>query len=224
MAAIAPDTTESAAPGWLRSFVETWEPGTGAPIEDREPATGRLIATVRGSTPDDVARAAAAAAAAQPAWAATSYQERARVLRRAAEIYEAHRDEFGEWTQRETGASHSKMHHESTFAYHEILNAATLPSQAYGSLMPTAVKGRLSMVRRVPVGVVGAITRGTHRACWACAWSRRPSPSATRSCSSPTPRHPSSAARCSRRSSPRRGCPRDCSRSWSVGRMSARPS
>ena len=50
------------------------------------------------------------------------------------------------------------MHHESTFAYQEILNAATLPSQAYGSLMPSAVKGRLSMVRRVPVGVIGAIT------------------------------------------------------------------
>jgi benzaldehyde dehydrogenase (NAD) len=158
MAAIAPDPTDSAAPGWLGSFVETWEPGTGAPVEDREPATGRLIATVRGSTTDDVARAAAAAAAAQPAWAATNYQERARIIRRAADIYEANRDEFGTWTQRETGASHSKMHHESTFAYHEILNAATLPSQPYGSLMPSAVKGRLSMVRRVPAGVIGAIT------------------------------------------------------------------
>ena len=158
MAAIAPDTTASAAPGWLGSFVETWEPGTGAPIEDREPATGRLIATVRGSTPDDVARAAAAAKEAQPAWASTSYQDRARILRRAAEIYEANRDEFGTWTQRETGASHSKMHHESNFAYQEILNAATLPSQPYGSLMPSAVKGRLSMVRRVPAGVIGAIT------------------------------------------------------------------
>jgi benzaldehyde dehydrogenase (NAD) len=158
MAAIAPDTTESAAPGWLGSFVETWEPGSGAPLEDREPATGRLIATVRGSTPDDVARAAAAAKAAQPAWAATNYQERARIIRRAADIYEANREEFGTWTQRETGASHSKMHHESNFAYQEIVNAATMPSQPYGSLMPSAVKGRLSMVRRVPAGVIGAIT------------------------------------------------------------------
>jgi benzaldehyde dehydrogenase (NAD) len=158
MAAIAPDTTESTASGWLRSFVETWEPGTGAPIEDREPATGRLIATVRGATPEDVARAAAAATEAQPAWAATSYPERARILRKAADIYEAHRDEFGVWTQRETGASHGKMHHESSLAHLEILNASTLPSQPYGSLMPSAVKGRLSMVRRVPVGVIGAIT------------------------------------------------------------------
>jgi benzaldehyde dehydrogenase (NAD) len=158
MAVIAPDPTESSAPGWLASFVQTWEPGTGAAIEDIEPATGRHVATVKGSTVDDVARATAAAKAAQPAWAETSYQERARILRKAADVYEANREEFGTWTMRETGASHSKMHHESNFAYGEILSAATLPWQPYGSLVPSAVKGRLSMVRRIPVGVVGAIT------------------------------------------------------------------
>ncbi|HSL75826.1 MAG TPA: aldehyde dehydrogenase family protein [Candidatus Limnocylindrales bacterium] len=158
MAVIAPDQTESSAPGWLASFVTTWEPGTGAPVDDTEPATGRHIVRVTGSTPDDVARAAAAAKAAQPAWAETSYQERARILRKAADIYEANRDEFGTWTMRETGASHSKMHHESNFAYGEILSASTLPWQPYGSLVPTVVKGRLSMIRRIPVGVVGAIT------------------------------------------------------------------
>jgi benzaldehyde dehydrogenase (NAD) len=158
MAAIAPDPTESSAPGWLAAFIERWEPGSGEPVEDHEPATGRLIVTVRGSTTDDVARAAAAAREAQPAWAETSYQERARIMRRAADIYEANRAEFGTWTMRETGASHSKMHHESNFAYGEILSAATLPWQPYGSLVPTVVPGRLSMVRRIPVGVIGTIT------------------------------------------------------------------
>jgi benzaldehyde dehydrogenase (NAD) len=143
---------------WMDRFLEDWRPGTGAPLEDHEPATGIHLLTTPGSTVDDVARATAAAAAAQPAWAATSYQERARILRRAADIYEAHRPEFGTWTQRETGATHSKMHHEQSFAYQELLNAATLPSQPYGSLLPTAQPGRLSMVRRVPVGIVGAIT------------------------------------------------------------------
>ena len=157
MATLAPDTTETST-GWLSRFVERWEPGTGAPIQDVEPATGRHIVTVTGSTSEDVARAAAAAKAAQPAWAETSYQERARILRKAADIYEANRDEFGTWTMRETGASHSKMHHESNFAFGEILSASTLPWQPYGSLVPTVVKGRLSMIRRIPVGVVGAIT------------------------------------------------------------------
>jgi benzaldehyde dehydrogenase (NAD) len=151
MAATAPTT-------WLDLFLGDWRPGSGEPREIREPATGRLLMTVPQATAADVARAAAAAAAAQPAWAETSYVERARILRRAAEIYEAHRDEFGSWTQRETGAVHGKMHHEQNFTVQELLNASTMPSQAYGSLMPSAQPGRLSMVRRVPIGVIGAIT------------------------------------------------------------------
>ena len=143
---------------WLDGFLDDWRPGTGAAVQISEPASGLPIMSVAQSTADDVARAATVAAAAQEAWAATNYQERAAVLRRAAEIYQAHRAEFGVWTMRETGASHSKMHHEQSFAYHELLNAATMPSQPYGSLMPTAAPGRLSMVRRVPLGVVGAIT------------------------------------------------------------------
>ncbi len=148
----------TASTAWLEPFLGDWRPGTGEPLETREPATGRPLITVTQSTAEDVARAAAAAAAAQPAWAETSYIERARILRRAAEIYESHRDELGAWTQRETGAVHTKMHHEQNFTVQEILNAATMPSQPYGSLVPSAQSGRLSMVRRIPVGVVGAIT------------------------------------------------------------------
>src|SRR4029078_4488504 len=34
----------------------------------------------------------------------------------------------------------------------------TIPWQPFGSLVPTVISERLSMVRRIPVGVVGAIT------------------------------------------------------------------
>jgi benzaldehyde dehydrogenase (NAD) len=159
MATTAPDTTPRAeGAGWLDPFLAAWEPGTGELREIREPASGRPLLTVAQSTPADVARAAAAAAEAQPAWADTSYDERAAILRRAAVIYEAHRPEFGTWTQRETGAVHGKMHHEQNFAVGELNAAATMPFQPYGQLVPSVVPGRLSMLRRVPVGVIGAIT------------------------------------------------------------------
>ena len=158
MATTAPETTESAAAGWLDPFLAEWRPGTGEPREIREPATGRPLLTLPQATPDDVARAAATAAAAQPAWAETDYAERAAILRRAAEIYEAHRPEFGTWTQRETGAHRNKMHHEQNFAVGELHAAATMPIQPYGQLVPSVVPGRLSMLRRVPAGVIGAIT------------------------------------------------------------------
>jgi benzaldehyde dehydrogenase (NAD) len=159
MVAMAPDTNaERGEPGWLDGYLAGWETGTGPEREVREPATGRPLLTIRESTAEDVRRATAAAAAAQPAWAETSYQERAAILRRAADIYEAHRPEFGTWTQRETGAHRNKMHHEQNFTAQELLNASTMPSQAFGSVLPSAQPGRLSMVRRVPLGVVGAIT------------------------------------------------------------------
>ena len=159
MVATAPETTtDEGQPGWLDDFLAGWQPGSGESYEVREPATGRPLLTLKRSTVEDVRRAATTAAEAQLAWAETNYQERAAIMRRAADIYEAHRDEFGAWTQRETGAHRNKMHHEQNFTAQEILNAATLPSQPYGSLLPSAQPGRLSMSRRVPVGVIGAIT------------------------------------------------------------------
>jgi benzaldehyde dehydrogenase (NAD) len=159
MVATAPESrAETGSDGWLEGFLAGWQPGSGSEHEVREPATGRPLLSIRQSTVEEVGRAAAAAAEAQPAWAETNYQERAAILRRAAEIYEAHRPEFGAWTQRETGAHRNKMHHEQNFTAQELLAASTLPSQPHGSLLPSAQPGRLSMARRVPVGVIGAIT------------------------------------------------------------------
>ena len=159
MVQTAPDAAAHGTDGgWLDGFLDGWQPGTGEAYEVREPATGRALMTLNRSTADDVRRAAATAAGAQPAWAETNYQERAAILRRAADIYEAHRPEFGTWTQRETGAHRNKMHHEQNFTAQELLNASTIPSQPHGKLLPSAQPERLSMVRRVPIGVVGAIT------------------------------------------------------------------
>ena len=226
MATIAPDTTESPRIGLAR--VVPRRLGAGHGRAHRGPRTGHRPA--HRDRPGLARRRTSRAPPRPPRprsrrWAATNYQERARVLRRAAEIYEANRDEFGTWTQRETGASHSKMHHESNFAYHEILNAATLPSQAYGSLMPSAVKGRLSMVRRVPAGVIGAITPWNSpsvlgmRVVGAGAGPRQRRRPQAGSADAGHRR-----ARCSRRSSARPGCPRACSRSSSAAPTSARRS
>ena len=58
--------------------------GTAIPVI--YPATGATIATVHAGTTDVVDRALAAAAAAQPAWAAMTGRERGRILTRAAQI------------------------------------------------------------------------------------------------------------------------------------------
>ena len=60
MAVIAPDQTTQEQ-SWLDSFLADWQTGTGEMHSVHEPATGRHLLDLRLSTPDDVARAAAAA-------------------------------------------------------------------------------------------------------------------------------------------------------------------
>jgi betaine-aldehyde dehydrogenase len=62
------------------------EDKAGAPIEVIYPATGEVIAIVHEATPAVVEAALASAKAAQGAWAATRPVERARILRRAADL------------------------------------------------------------------------------------------------------------------------------------------
>ncbi len=62
------------------------EDKAGAPIEVIYPATGEVIAVVHEATPAVVEAALSTARAAQAAWAATRPVERARILRRAADI------------------------------------------------------------------------------------------------------------------------------------------
>ena len=78
------------------------------------------------------------------------------------------------------------MGFETHVATDEIYEAATLPSRAYGELLPSE-QPRLSFAERVPVGVVGVIAPSTSRrsspsARWRPRWR-----SATRSCSKPDP-------------------------------------
>lgn len=62
------------------------EDTAGAPIEVIYPATGEVIAVVHEATPAVIEAALAGAKAAQAAWAVTRPVERARILRRAADI------------------------------------------------------------------------------------------------------------------------------------------
>lgn len=83
----------------------------GAFVEDEEgktffstyPATGEVIAELTCATPSLVGQAVAAAAAAQPAWAAMLPVERGRILRRAADMMRVRNDELSELETLDTG-------------------------------------------------------------------------------------------------------------------------
>ena len=137
-------------------FSSGWREAHGGVRRVVEPATGKELATVGLADAADVARAGAAARAAQPGWAALGFQQRAAVLRRAAQIIEAGADEIHWWIIREAGSVLPKAQLETHVAAQECLEASALPSRPYGNLLRSE-EPRLSLERRIPAGVVGVI-------------------------------------------------------------------
>jgi len=135
-----------------------WRAAHGGTVDVLEKATGERLATVGLADATDVAEAAERAAAAQPEWAATSFEERAAILRRAADLLEERAPFVIDWLVRETGEIRARATHETRISVGEIREAASLAGQPFGELLPTTERGRLSFAQRVPIGVVGAIT------------------------------------------------------------------
>jgi benzaldehyde dehydrogenase (NAD) len=135
----------------------SWRPGSGATVDVVEPATGEALGQIALATPDDVTRAAKAAAEAQREWAAAPHPARAAVLRKAAQLWAEHAEEITWWNVREVGAIPGMAGFAVHVAEQECWEAASLPSRPYGSLVPSE-QPRLSMTRRYPVGVVGVIS------------------------------------------------------------------
>ncbi|MEU4227969.1 benzaldehyde dehydrogenase [Nonomuraea sp. NPDC026600] len=141
-----------------RIFVAgAWSPGGGGTIDVTEPATGSVLGQAGLADAADLGRAAESAAEAQREWAATPHPRRAAVLRRAAQLWTEHAEEITWWNVREVGAVPAMAGFAVHVAEQECYEAASLPSRSYGELLPSE-EPRLSMARRMPVGVVGVIS------------------------------------------------------------------
>jgi benzaldehyde dehydrogenase (NAD) len=135
-----------------------WTAAQGGTLQTLEPATGEVLAEVGLASKGDVEQAARAASAAQPAWAARTGPERAALIRRAARVLEDNHEEFETWLVREGGAVPGKAAFEVQLVLGELWEAAALPTQPWGHLLPSSEPGRESIARRVPLGVVGVIS------------------------------------------------------------------
>jgi acyl-CoA reductase-like NAD-dependent aldehyde dehydrogenase/ABC-type branched-subunit amino acid transport system ATPase component len=138
-------------------FTGRWQLAKGGTREVIEPATGKVLTEVGFADAEDVREAAQAAAAAQVEWANTPADQRAAVLRRAAQLLEAHADTLRPWIVRETGSIPPKADFELHMVTGILLEAAAIATQPPGMMLPSGPK-RMSFARRVPHGVVGVIS------------------------------------------------------------------
>jgi benzaldehyde dehydrogenase (NAD) len=137
-------------------FNGDWISSTGGEYPVTEPATGTRLGVLGRASIEDVSRAAERAAEAQKTWARTPFSERARVIRRAGDIWAQHPAEIQEWIVRESGSTAPKAGFELHVAANECYEAAAMATQPYGRLIRSE-EPRLSFARRIPAGVVSVI-------------------------------------------------------------------
>ncbi|MGI0704605.1 benzaldehyde dehydrogenase [Pseudomonas aeruginosa] len=138
-------------------FNGDWVPARGGVLKVAEPASGELLYEVGQANAEDAVAAIEQASKAQKAWASMAPRDRAAVLRRAGQILEEEAEQAALLVARETGGIEAKGRHEINEAIVLFYQAAAMPLQAQGQVLPSKT-GRLSFARRRPLGVVGVIS------------------------------------------------------------------
>ncbi len=137
----------------------SWRAGrSGRAAENRDPYSGDILVSIPLANEEDLNEAYQAAADMQPTWAAALPGERAAILRRAADIMEARKEEIIAWLIKESGSTRLKAHIEWDSAYAIMLEAASVPYRVQGRILPSDIPGKENRVYRRPVGVVGVIS------------------------------------------------------------------
>ena len=124
----------------------------------RNPASGAVLAQVADLGPAETEAAVAAAARAQPAWAARTAKERATILRRWFDLIVATQDDLAAIMTAEQGKPLAEARGEVLYGAAFIEWFAEEAKRIYGEVIPTPVAGRRLLALRQPVGVVAAIT------------------------------------------------------------------
>jgi aldehyde dehydrogenase (NAD+) len=126
--------------------------------EDRDPYTDDVLVSIALADQHDLDEAYRGAETAQPKWAAMLPAERAAIMRRAAYIMIARKEEIVTWLIRESGSTRVKANIEWESAYAIMLEATSAPYRVQGRILPSDIPGKENRVYRKPVGVVGVIS------------------------------------------------------------------
>jgi succinate-semialdehyde dehydrogenase/glutarate-semialdehyde dehydrogenase len=123
-----------------------------------DPATGETIAEVPRMGASETRRAIEAAQRALPAWKAKTAKERARVLKRLAELMDERKDELAALMVTEQGKPLAEAHAEVQYALSFYEWFAEEAKRLDGRVIPTPWADKRIVVTREPIGVTAGIT------------------------------------------------------------------
>ncbi|WP_435159417.1 NAD-dependent succinate-semialdehyde dehydrogenase [Amycolatopsis sacchari] len=131
---------------------------SGATFDVTDPATGEVIAAVADAGPADVEAMIDAAERAQPGWAALPAVERARILRRAAALFEERIDPLAELLTREQGKPLEQARGEIRYGAGFIEWFAEEARRVYGSTIPATTGAKRILTIKQPIGITACVT------------------------------------------------------------------
>jgi succinate-semialdehyde dehydrogenase/glutarate-semialdehyde dehydrogenase len=131
---------------------------SGARFDVTNPATGEVVGTMPDSSDVDVRAAIDAAAEALDGWKSLAAIERARVLRRSADLIRERKDEIAAVMTAEQGKPLAEAAGEVDYAAGFLEWFAGEAERVYGQVVPAINPASRVLVLRQPVGVVAAIT------------------------------------------------------------------
>ncbi len=136
-----------------------WRPSTGGrTISVLNPATGQSIGTVAWADRSDLDAALAAASRGFDVWRKMSAYERAKLMRRAAEILRGRAEEIAVMMTLEQGKPLAQSRLETLAAADIIDWFASEAPRAYGQVIPARSPDVIQMTLKLPVGPVAAFT------------------------------------------------------------------
>ncbi len=130
----------------------------GDRFEVTDPATGETVGSVPDAGAEDVRAAVDAAAAALEQWRSLAAIERARILRRAADVIRERKDEIARVMTMEQGKPLAEAAGEVDYAAGFFEWFGGEAERVYGQVVPPANPASRVLVLRQPVGVTAAIT------------------------------------------------------------------
>ncbi len=152
----APETARTVGNYVAGQFVEV-DPARDR-LDDRNPATGELLARVPLSGAAEVDAAVQAARAALPGWRATSPLVRARAVMKLRDVLDAHREEIARLVTADMGKTFDDAFAEVGRGIESVEHACSVPVLMKGENLEGIATGVDAELVRQPVGVVAAIT------------------------------------------------------------------
>jgi len=136
-----------------------WREGRGEKVgADLDPYSGETLLELKLANAADLDDAFQAAREAQRDWARRPPAARAAVMRAAADVMGARKQEVVDWLVHESGGTVAKAELEWGLVRSVLWEAASMPHHVEGRIMPSDIPGKESRVYRRPAGVVAVIS------------------------------------------------------------------